>query len=85
MIPAIEIDQQGNIRTLYTDELDLYALGQVHNVRRASHLEFDEKNQEWEVVQASTGKVVHRDKNRQRAIDWEIKELGVGGKYDVQG
>jgi len=81
MIPVLEIDEHGNVHTLYTDEIDLYAIGEVTNVRRASHLEFNEKNQEWEVTQASTGEVVHRDKNRAKAIEWEVKELGVGGEY----
>ena len=81
MIPVLEVDEHGNVRTLYTDEIDLYAIGEVTNVRRASHLEFNEENQEWEVIQASTGKVVHRNKNRELAIFWEIENLGVGGKY----
>jgi len=81
MIPTIEIDSDGNIQTLYSDEVDLYALGEVHNVRRASSVEFDEANQEWMVIQASTGKIVYRNKSREQAISWEIKELGVGGKF----
>jgi len=81
MIPVLEIDEHGNISTLYTDEIDLYAIGQVHNVRRASHLEFNEANQEWEVMNAVTGKIVHRDKNRTRAINWEIKNFSPGGRY----
>lgn len=81
MIPTIEIDNDGNIQTIYSDEVDLYALGEVHSVRRASNVEFDEANQEWMVIQASTGNIIHRNKSRERAISWEIKELGVGGQY----
>lgn len=81
MIPIIEIDNNGNIQTLYSDEVNLYELGVVHNVRRASSVEFDEGNQEWVVVQASTGNIIHKNKNREKAIQWEIKELGVGGKF----
>ena len=83
MIPTIEIDNDGNIRTLYSDEIDLYALGEVHSVRRASNVEFDEANQEWMVIQTSTGNIIYRNKNRERAISWEIEELGVGGKYYI--
>ncbi|KKL60890.1 hypothetical protein LCGC14_2200800 [marine sediment metagenome] len=81
MIPTIEIDNDGNIHTIYSDEIDLYELGEVHNVRRASHVKFDEANQEWMVIQASTGNIIHRNKSRAQAIAWEIKELGVGGQY----
>ena len=81
MIPVLEIDEQGNIRTLYTDEIDLYCLGKVENVRRASHLDFNESLQQWEVVQASTGKIVHKGSNRTKAIEWEIQNFSPGGKY----
>lgn len=84
MIPTIEIDNDGNIQTLYSDEIDLYAIGEVHSVRRASNVEFDEANQEWMVIQASTDKIIHRNKNRKQAISWEILELGVGGKYYIE-
>ncbi len=83
MIPTIEIDNDGNIQTLYSDEVDLYALGEVHSVRRASNVEFDETNQEWMVIQTSTGEIIHRNKSREQAISWEIEELGVGGKYYI--
>ena len=81
MIPTLEIDDAGNITTLYTDEIDLYALGQVHSVRRASHLDFNEEKQIWEVVNAATGEIVHSDKNRSKAIEWEVVNFSPGGKY----
>lgn len=81
VIPIIEIDNDGNIHTIYSDEVDLYELGEVHNVRRASNIEFDEANQEWMVMQTSTGEIIHRNKSRAQAISWEIEELGVGGKF----
>lgn len=81
MIPTIEIDNDGNIRTIYSDEIDLYALGEVHSVRRASNVEFDETNQEWMVIQTSTGDIIHRNKSRKQAILWEIEKLGIGGKF----
>lgn len=73
MIPTIEIDTNGNIRTIYSDDIDLYALGEVHSVRRASSIGFDEANQEWMVIQASTGDIIHRNKSRAQAILWEIE------------
>ena len=79
-IPVVEFDENGDIVTLYTDEIDLYELGVVGEVRRASHVEFDEVLQEWMVLTPG-GEVVHRDKNRERAIEWEIRNFGPGGKH----
>ncbi len=80
MIPTIDIDPHGNIHTLWSDDLDLYELGTVHNVRRASNVEFDETSQEW-MVKLLDGKVIHRDKSREAAIDREIELVGPGGEY----
>jgi hypothetical protein len=79
-IPVVEFDEHGDVVTLYTDEIDLYELGVIGDVRRASHVEFDEANQEW-IVLTPGGEVVHRDRNRERAIAWEIQNLGPGGKH----
>ena len=81
MIPILEIDAVGDIRTLYTDEVNLYELGLVGNVRRASRVEFDEENQLWEVICAKTGVVVYKNKNRQSAIEKEIILFGPGGQH----
>ena|GEM_PF-3021936 len=69
-VPVLEFDENGDVVTLYTNEIDLSALGIIGDVRRASHVDFDEANQEWVVLKAS-GEVVHRDRNRERAIEWE--------------
>ena len=79
-IPVVEFDENGDVATLYTDEIDLYELGLIGDVRRASHVEFDEVKQEWMVLKAD-GEVVHRDKNRDQAIAWEIRNFGPGGKH----
>ena len=79
-IPVVEFDENGDIVTLYTDEIDLYELGVIGEVRRASHVEFDEARQEWMVL-TPDGDVVHRDRNRERAIEWEIRNFGPGGPY----
>lgn len=79
MIPVIEVDENGDLSTLWTDQVDLYAIGRVTHVRNASTVEFNEPDQIWEVIDASDGKVVHRDKSREKAIEWEIKNFGPGG------
>jgi len=79
-IPVLEFDENGDIVTLYTDEIDLYELGVIGGVRRASHVEFDQARQEW-MVRTPDGEVVHRDRNRERAIEWEIWNFGPGGPH----
>ncbi len=79
MIPVIEITEAGDLQTLWTDAVDLYEIGRVVNVHNASTVEFNETDQIWEVISAASGQVVHRDRNRQRAIEWEIENFGPGG------
>lgn len=80
VIPAIEIDQDGNVSTLWTDEINLYELGQVHNVRRASHVSFNDKKQLWE-VQLLDGTIIHENRSREAAIETEVTLLSPGGEY----
>ncbi len=77
-----EIDENGDLRSRYTDEIDLYSLGTVTNVRRASHIKFDEQGQEFMVIDAVTDQVVHRNKRRCDAIAWEQEHFGPGGSHD---
>lgn len=79
MIPVIEIDTEGDIHTLYTEEVDLQAIGLVMDVHRASFLIFDEAAQEWTVKDAVTGAIVHRTKRRSDALRFEIENFGPGG------
>jgi len=78
-IPTIEIDEDGNIHTLYTDEVDLFAIGRVTNVRKASNVEFNEDDQVWEVLSLA-GEVLYTHKNRDESINWEIQNFQPGGK-----
>jgi len=83
MIPNIEIDEEGNISTLYNDQIDLYELGRVHSVHKASNVEFNEQYQLWEIIHAKTGEIVGSDKNREDAIQKEIRMFQPGGEYYV--
>lgn len=84
-IPIIEINQEGNISTLYNDEVDLYSLGTITHVRRASHINFSEKQQWWEVVDAKTNEIVYQNKIREKCIEWEIINFGPGGgRYNAE-
>lgn len=81
IIPCLEIDANGNISTLYSDEIDLYQLGQVTQVRRASHILFNQEKQWWEVVDAKTKEIVYQNKLRDKCIEWEIENFQPSGKY----
>jgi hypothetical protein len=83
MILTLDISPDGNINGLYSDEIDLYELGQVHNVRRASNVEFNETKQVWQVIKSLTNKVVFEHKSRTRAIEWEIENFQPGGRHYV--
>lgn len=80
-IPTIEINEQGNVSTLYNDDADLYSIGQVTHVRRASFIEFNELKQWWEVVDATTKEIVYQNKLRDKCIEWEVINFSPGGKY----
>lgn len=81
---TFDIDLEGNMHGLYTDEINLFSIGKITNIHKASNIEFNEENQCWEVLSLS-GKVLHRNTNREVAIDWEIINFSPGGKYYVQG
>jgi hypothetical protein len=76
----LEFDENGDVVGLYTDDVNLYAIGALTEVRRASNVVFDFANQEW-LVEISPGFVIARDKSRDRAIQLERELLGPGGKY----
>jgi len=81
MIPNIEISKEGNISTLYNDDINLYELGAIRNVRRASEIRFNELFQDWVVVNAKTKEVVYQNKRRDKCVEWEIINFAPGGKY----
>lgn len=77
---VFDIDSEGNMHGLYTDEIDLFAIGRVTKVNKASNVEFNESKQAWEVTSLD-GKVLHINTNRQAAIDWEIEHFSPGREY----
>ena len=77
----LEINELGNIKCLYSDEVDLYSLGLVTHVCRASHILFNQKRQYWEVIDAITKEIVYQNKLRDKCIEWEIINFSPGGKY----
>jgi len=81
IVPSLEIDTKGNISTLYNDLVDLYEIGRIHNVQKASFVEFAEEKQEWQIISVKTGEVLGSDKNREKAIEKEIQMFQPGGDY----
>ena len=77
---VFEITPEGNLCGLYTDQIDLFAVGRVINVRKASNVEFDEESQLWQVLSLD-GEVLHTNPNREAAIDWEIVSFSIGGPH----
>lgn len=77
---VLEIDEVGDIHGLYTDKVDLFSIGRIENVRKASNVEFNESKQMWEVLSLS-GKVLHENTSREKAIEWEIEAMSPGGQY----
>lgn len=90
----LRIMPDGRIRGLWTDEVQLCELGIVR-VRRASHVEFDDRQQCWCVRDASPktwlsrwlsrllrqpiGRVLHRATSRASALAWEHEHFEPGG------
>lgn len=88
------ITRGGNVRGLWTDQVDWQALGRL-TVRRASHVEFNNSIQKWvvrawrprsrvrRVLQWLTGRpfgeVLHLADTREQALDWEQRYYGFGG------
>lgn len=77
---VFEITTDGDLLGLYTDKINLFEIGRLKNIKKASDVEFNEQKQKWEVL-SHDGKVVHENKNRESAIDWEIKNFNPTGPY----
>ena len=76
---TLEVTSDGNIRCLYTDEVDLVQLGRLQ-VSRASHIEFDNYLRKWTITSAKTGKRLHSVRTREEALDWECQYYSPQGE-----
>ena len=66
---VLKIDQQGNGRCLYTEIIDLAALGALE-IARASNVEFNNARQVWEVRNAE-GVMLFTHSSRTHCLAWE--------------
>ena len=90
----LRITHDGRICGLWSDDMRLREIG-VLKVRRASHVEFDDRQQCWFVREAQPvshlrqwlqrlfgrplGRVLHRAANRSLALAWEHEHFQPGG------
>jgi len=78
-----EICEKGNLHGLYTETIDLLALGMVTDVHKASNVEFCEEKQMWQILSLD-GEILYENSHREEAIEEEIKIFSPGGKYYVR-
>ena len=91
----LRVTPDGRIRGLWTDVVDFPGLGKT-DVRRASHVEFDRRKQQWYVREAipcgwlrrwvqrvferPMGRVIHFAPTRSAALEWERRYFEPGGR-----
>jgi hypothetical protein len=67
--PAIIFDPAGNGHCLFTELIDLFALGTL-DIHRASSIEFNNVTQLWELKDTAGG-LLFSDPSRSACLDWE--------------
>lgn len=69
---VLSVDSDGTIRGLWTEDVPLESIGRL-SMQRASHVEFNETTQLWEVWIAGkqTETPAFTSPSRQACIDWE--------------
>jgi hypothetical protein len=63
----------GKVRGLYTEEIDLSALGELE-IQRACTLEFDNEAQAWRVLDGE-GDCLYCSPSRETCLAWEQKHV----------
>ncbi len=77
MNSTLRFDQGGHIGCLYTEAIDLRALGRL-NVVRATDIRFNSNNQQWDVHAADTGQLLFSHPSRSECLRWEHDNLQLG-------
>lgn len=71
---SIRVHPGGHIDCLYTEAIDLHALGRLHVVR-ATDIRFNHSKQEWDVHDADQGTVIFSHPSRNECLRWERHTL----------
>lgn len=74
MKATLRVHPCGRVDCLYTEAIDLRALGRLE-VFRATDIRFNERTQQWDVRCASTGQLLHSDPSREACLVWERENL----------
>ena len=70
---TLTITPCGEVRTLYTEEIDLSTIGRLE-IHRASNIEFNNRSQEWE-VRTLRSEILFSNSSRSSCVDWERRHL----------
>jgi len=76
MNSTLRFDQGGHIGCLYTEAIDLRALGRLHVVR-ATDIRFNDSTQQWDVHAADTDQVLFSHSSRSECLHWEQTNMQV--------
>ena len=74
MSATLTFSRDGTGRCLYTELIDLQSLGRL-DISRATHIEFNNQTQQWEVKDRQS-KVRFFAKSRAACLEWEQRHLG---------
>lgn len=83
MNATLRFDAAGLVACLYTEAVDLRALGRLQVVR-ATDIRFNDPTQLWEVHCARSGDLLHTDPSRAACLAWEQANLQPGGTEEAQ-
>lgn len=70
---VVTFDATGAGSCLYSELIDLHSIGSLE-IRRASHIEFNNASQKWEVKNLK-GRVLFFAKARLACVEWEQENL----------
>jgi hypothetical protein len=77
MSQTLRFNTGGHIDCLYTEAIDLRALGRLQVVR-ATDIRFNPNTQQWDVHAADTGHVLFTHTSRTECLQWEQLNLQAG-------
>lgn len=79
MSQTLRFHPGGSIDCLYTEAIDLRALGRLQVVR-ATDIRFNPQSQQWDVHDAGTGEVLFSHSSRTECLRWEHLNMQVNAE-----